>query len=268
MKSRQNTRAFLNTYNKLIRKRQKSEQDLFTQKHVEKSNNFFRELEKNFRLILNPTIKQITSKISNGFIFSKITKNEVEDVMHKNQPKNCVDCSGLNYTFLKKMSDPLATCWQQLFHRCISEIFLGALNMAKFVTLHREGDKHEPPNYMSMFLLPTIWKFFEKLIYNCLVQFLDGYPILSEKRFGFRNKRSTVDAIAKLLETICQLWTKRTYMSCCTFLYLKKAFDTVDHKFLFLKCYCYGFGKERYKFIESLLMNRKQYIQIGTRKSS
>ena len=140
--------------------------------------------------------------------------------------------------------------------------------MAKLVTLHREGDKHEPTNYRSMFLLPTIRKFFEKLIYNSLVQFLDGYHILSEKRFGFRNKWSTVDAIAKLLETICQLWTKRTYMSCCTILYLKKAFDTVDHKFLLLKCYCYGFGKERYKFIEWLLMNRKRYIQIGTRKSS
>ena len=167
------------------------------------------------------------------------------------------------------MSDPLASCLERLFHRCIiRSYFPDALKIAKVVPLHKEGDKHKPTNYRPISLLPTIGKIFEKLIYNRLVQFLDRYHILSEKQFGFRNKRSTVDAIATLVETIRQLWTNRTNVSCCTFLDLRKAFDTVDHKLLLQKCFCYGFRKETYKLIESFLKNREQYIQIGTKKSS
>ena len=167
------------------------------------------------------------------------------------------------------MSDPLASCLERLFHRCIiKSYFPDALKIAKVVPLHKEGDKHEPTNYRPISLLPTIGKIFEKLIYNSLVQFLDRYHILSEKQFGFRNKRSTVDAIATLVETIRQLWTNRTNVSCCTFLDLKKAFDTVDNKLLLQKCFCYGFRKETYKLNESFLKNREQYIQIGTKKSS
>ena len=115
---------------------------------------------------------------------------------------------------------------------------------------------------------PTIGKIFEKLIYNRLVHFLDRYHILSEKQFGFWCKRSTVDAIATLVETTRQSWTKRTNVSCCTFLDLKKAFDTVDQKILLQNFFWYGFRKETYKVNESFLKNRKQYIQIGTKKSS
>ena len=117
------------------------------------------------------------------------------------------------------MSDPLATCLEQLFHKCIiRSYFPDALNIAKVVPLHKEGDKFEPTNNRPISLLPTIGKFFEKLIYNRLVHFRDRYHVLSEKQSGFRSKRSTVDAIATLVETIRQLWTNRIDVSCCTFL--------------------------------------------------
>ena len=164
------------------------------------------------------------------------------------------------------MSDPLASCLERLFHRCIiKSYFPDALKIAKVVPLHKEGDKHEPTNYRPTSLLPTIGKIFEKLIYNRLVQFLDRYHILNEKQFGFRNKRSTVDALATLVETIRQLWTNRIKISCCTFLDLKKAFDTVDHKLLLQKCFCYGFRKETYKLIESFLKNRGNTFKLEQR---
>ena len=45
------------------------------------------------------------------------------------------------------MSDPLATCLEQLFHKCIiKSYFPDALKIAKVVPLYKEDDKHEPTN--------------------------------------------------------------------------------------------------------------------------
>ena len=104
------------------------------------------------------------------------------------------------------MSNPLATYLEHLLHRCIIKSdFPDALKIAKVVPLQNEGDKHEPTNHRPISLLPTIGKIFEELIYKRLVQFLDRYDILSDKQFGFRKKRRTVDAIATLVETFRQL---------------------------------------------------------------
>ena len=89
------------------------------------------------------------------------------------------------------MYDLLATFLEQLFHRCIiKSYFPDALNVAKVVLLHKEGDKHEPTNYRPFSLQPTIGKFFEKLIYNRLVYFPYRHHILREKQFGFLRKRA------------------------------------------------------------------------------
>ena len=231
---------------------------------------FSRVLEKVFQLKLKPTIKSNYSrKTASDSISAKLQRKKIEEILPRNQPKYCLDCYSLNYIFLWRISDPLATCVEQLFTRCIIKCYLpDALKISKVLPLHKEGDKHELTNYRPIPLLPTIGKIFEKLIYNRLVQFLDRYHILSEKQFGFWKKRSTVDANATLVGTIRQLWKNRTKVSCCTILDLKKASHTADHKLLLQRCHCYGFRKETYKLIESFLIKRKQHIQIGTKKSS
>ena len=47
-----------------------------------------------------------------------------------------------------------------------------------------------------------------------------------------------------------------------TFLDLAKAFDTVNHKFLLKKLYCYGIRGNAYKLIANYLNNRQQRVKI------
>ena len=138
----------------------KNENKIFSCKMMTKTSiTFSRLLEKNFGLKLNPTIKMNYLRKTATF-FSKITKKEIEEVLHKNRPKYCLDCYGLNYKFLRKMSDPLAAYLEQLLHRCITKSFLpDALKIAKVVPLQNEGDKHEPTNHRPISLLQTIGKF-------------------------------------------------------------------------------------------------------------
>ena len=134
VESTQNTRGFFNIYNELMGKSQKPEQDFFTKKTMLKSS---RVLEKKFRLKLNPTIKLNYLRKTANFFFSKTIKKKIEEVLQKNRPKYCLDCYGLNYILLKKMSDPLATCLEQLFLKCIiKSYFPDALKIAKLVPLH------------------------------------------------------------------------------------------------------------------------------------
>ena len=51
-------------------------------------------------------------------------------------------------------------------------------------------------------------------------------------------------------------------MSVCTFLDLKKAFDTVDHKVLIGKCYNIGLRGHVFNRLKSYLTNRSQFVQI------
>ena len=41
-------------------------------------------------------------------------------------------------------------------------------------------------------------------------------------------------------------------------IYLKKAFDTVDHKILLKKLWCYGFQNQSFEWFESYLTGRQQ----------
>ena len=83
--------------------------------------------------------------------------------------------------------------------------------------------------------------------------------MLSNKQFGFCNKRSTIDAIVETLEVLIE--SKNTdKLTDCTFLHLTKAFDTVDHNILIHKCHLYGLRGVPLNLLKTYLSNRNQYV--------
>ena len=127
----------------------------------------------------------------------------------------------------------------------------------------KSGDRTEPANYRRISLLPAIGKLFEKLSYERIYTFLSKNKIFSNNQFGFRSKLCTVDAIASLTEEISANWYKSKSLTKCTFIDLKKAFDTANQELLLKKCEHYGLRGTVLKMFESYLKDQLQFIKIG-----
>ena len=99
------------------------------------------------------------------------------------------------------------------------------------------------------------------------MSFLTKYNILNENQFGFRSKRSTVQAIVQVVEYLRDSMEQNDSTS-CLFIDLTKAFDTVDHQILLNKLEIIGIRGKILELLCSYLSNRKQYVQIQEQKST
>ena len=132
-----------------------------------------------------------------------ISENDVRYAINNCKNTFSLDCYNLNYFFIKKVSECLAAPLQLLFNRCIE---LGqypeSLKIAKVIPFFKIGNKDDPSNFRPISLLPIIGKVFERNISDRTQNYLNVFEILSDSQFGFRHGKSTVDAIATLIEEI------------------------------------------------------------------
>ncbi len=85
----------------------------------------------------------------------------------------------------------------------------------------------------------TFNKIFEKLMHQRLVNFLKVHNVIFPHQFGFQENKSTFLAILDVYNKLVNAIEKRE-TSCCIFLDLAKALDTVDHEILLYKLNHYG----------------------------
>ena len=141
------------------------------------------------------------------------------------------------------------------------------MKIAEVVPVFKKGDSNLLTNYRPISILSQTSKIFEKLISNRINDYLEKYHLISDKQFGFRQNSSTFHAISNIYERLTQISDKGMY-SCCIFLDLTKAFDTVNHDVLLYKIKSfYGFRGLAFKLMQSYLSNRKHYTKLDNFKS-
>ena len=89
-------------------------------------------------------------------------------------------------------------------------------------------------------------KFFEKIVHDQVSVFVKENSHLNDRQSGFRKLFSTTTAV------ILEEMNKNKFVG-AVLIDLKKAFDTVDHKILLKKLWCYGFQNQTFDWFESHL---------------
>lgn len=148
-----------------------------------------------------------------------------------------------------------------------SGCFPSCLKTATVVPLHKRDSPSNPSNYRPISLLSCFSKILEKIIKVRLVLYLESNKFFSTNQFGFRNSRSTEDA---LLSFITDVYDGMDKGEKCAALYvdITKAFDTVDHSILLDKMFSAGIRGTPLNWFSTYLSNRKQRVRVNDVLSS
>jgi len=122
-------------------------------------------------------------------------------------------------------------------------------------------------NYRPISLLSNFLKFFEKVMYNRITEFVEQYNILYPCQLGFRKNNSTSHALIRLINKVSSAIDQRE-TTVGVFLDLSKAFDALDHQILFTKLEHYGIRDVALQWIKSYFPCCRQFVQINQTCSS
>ena len=203
----------------------------------------------------------------NSFFISPVSENECLKIISKLKiTKTEIDI--LPVKLFKIISPFISLVFCKILNLSFSSgIFPKNLKLAQITPIFKHGDKKLATNYRPISSLPYLGKIFERCMTNRLIKFIDKFDILSDRQFGFRQKRSTQDAIVDLLQDIHDsLNNKKHHIS--VFIDLKKAFDTVNHDILLHKLNLFGIRGVGLNWIRSYITDRHSYVGLGKVRST
>ncbi|GBM01866.1 Retrovirus-related Pol polyprotein from type-1 retrotransposable element R1 [Araneus ventricosus] len=140
-------------------------------------------------------------------------------------------------------------------------IFPTKWKIANVTLIPKEGkDTSLPSSYRPICLLSCWEKVLDKLITKRLVDFLENKRLISENQFGFRRKRSTIDALRKAIEFVKDMKVNNKIVAMIS-LDTKNAFNSAswsDIKMLLNKHYV---PKHFFKIFGNFLQNRSVLLE-------
>ena len=99
---------------------------------------------------------------------------------------------------------------------------------------------------------------------NHLIDFACGS--LSRNQFGFMRNRSSAQRLLTFLHTVYDSFQSKSQTD-VIYLDFSKAFDSVSHKELLAKLWCFGFRGKIWCWLKAYLYHRLKYVSINGRRS-
>ena len=210
----------------------------------------------------------LKDRINNSIFLNPVTEDEIKKLFSGFKGGKATGFDNISISDVKPKIEYLAKPLTHLINLSISTGTVPSnTKLARVVPIHKSDSTTDFNNYRPISILPVFSKFFEKVMYNRLISFIDNHNLLCEHQFGFRSNYSTSLAIIQLVNQISTTIDNKEF-SVGIFLDLSKAFDTVNHKILLDKLEHYGIRGIALNWIASYLNNRKQYVDLNNVASS
>ena len=146
-------------------------------------------------------------------------------------------------------------------------IFPDNWKLAKVTPIFKSGHKSDPHNYRPISIISVFTRICERIIHDQLYDFLKENSILMPNQSAFRKLHSTTTSLIDCTDYWYENIDKKQ-MNLSMFLDLRKAFNTVDHKIMFMKLNVIGINGITGDWFSSYLRNRKQYCSLGNQASN
>ena len=170
----------------------------------------------------------------NSFFFRPIhcysTKKLICSLKNKSSNLNTVPVK-----ILKSICEIISPCLTNIINRSLTtSVFPDRLKKARVTPIPKEGDKCNLSNFRPISVLSVFSKVFEKVAYTQLYDYLENNSILHKQQYGFRAKKSTIQAFLHFLQYLYKHIDSGNIVF-SLFLDFRKAFDCVNHEILLSK---------------------------------
>ena len=196
------------------------------------------------------------------------TEHEIADIIRNLKNSKSTDIYNHSVGMFKDNIDSLVAPITYIVNLILeSGIFPDKLKIAKIIPLLKSGDVNDASNFRPIALLPILAKIIEKIIAIRITKYFIANNYFSPRQYGFRQNRSTSDAVHELVNFICEGFEDNKH-SLAIFIDLSKAFDCVSHEVLLSKLRYYGFRGITIELMQSYLSRRYQSVSYGDMISS
>ena len=193
------------------------------------------------------------------------TEDLVTKQINKLNIKKATGYDGISPKIIKFAQPVITNPIKVLINKSIDQsVFPEKLKAAQVSPLFKKNNSLDKSNYRPISVLPTISKFYERAIFDQLMEFLNNHfsPLLSAFRSGF----GCQTALLRIIEDWKKALDDNKFIA-AILMDLSKAFDCLPHNLLMLKLEAYGLSENSLKLLKSYLENRRQRIKIGNNYS-
>jgi hypothetical protein len=201
--------------------------------------------------------------VNNTFNFKEITPYQVSKILSSLKNGKATGMDGLCVRSLKAGNPVLCHPLAYIYNLSLSSATVPTCWKTKRISpLHKGGNLDDVNNYRPISILPVPMKIFEKLVFEQLLDYIMENEIISVNQSGFRKSHSTETAALEVKEFILNQLSEGKLVG-AVLIDFKKAFDTVDHKILLKKLFCYDFRDISFDWLESYLSDRFQVTKVN-----
>ena len=208
---------------------------------------------------------QLQDRISqtNFIDLIKIDQRTIINAIKKIPAKSSFTPDGLPGIVVKKVGPTISFFLMLFFNISLSTSQVPHQWKEGYITpVYKKSSRNSASNYRPISLTSTLSRLLEKIICNILISHLSSHNLISSSQHGFLPHRSSSTQLLGALQDWINGYNNEKQTS-AVYTDISKAFDTVSHPKLLEVIKSYGIGQQLYKWIESFITNRKQFVRIN-----